>query len=229
VADDVDGRPGDPVEGWTARPTGLTRRTASAPDADHRPRLVGFGLHRAVRFDGVDDRLDLGLDDLTARTLPPLAVAVVLATDDDAGHLLGTGASVAGALRTFGTGLVVDRGRALAKAVADGEGVLVEGATVTGGAPHVVYAELLADGVELAVDGAGRRVAGAPVAHPFSRATLGAADGNAAGAAVEPLAADVADVRVWGGPLDTCDRALLYEDTLRTYGAPSPAGPNLAR
>lgn len=195
------------VSAWPAEEGLGPRVGALRASGDRRPRVVDG----AVRFDGVDDRLILPLDPFDDAPVPEVVAGVVFSTEDDAGHLVGSGLGIEDALARWGTALVVDDGALVAKGADQASSVRLVGGDVDDGLPHIAVARWHAAGIELWLDGAHDAVtADLPIAG-LSRSTMGASDGSAADRADDPLAVDVVAVRLWLGRHDSCDLAAIAD------------------
>ncbi|MCB9664713.1 MAG: hypothetical protein H6732_11415 [Alphaproteobacteria bacterium] len=179
-----------------------------------------------VRFDGVDDRLDLSLDVFEAGLPTPVSVLAVLGLRGARGHVLGSGAGVPDRLRTFGAAVVADEGRLHLKAFGLSTGTSVSHPTdLVDEALHLVEADVTRTGLGLAVDGLRVDRAGVTEVPFLAKASLGASNGAGTGASIDPVAVDVSELRVYRYLLDACARELATAELRSTYDLPSPVGP----
>jgi Concanavalin A-like lectin/glucanases superfamily len=182
---------------------------ANQATAGKRPLLVANAINGrpAVRFDGVDDRLDLA-GNVFATSSFPLTVIAVVRTSDDAGHLAGTGSSGAGYLTSYGGALTVVGGRATLKANNASAGVhLQAGAGLGGGAARIVSAVAVSAASALFVDGEPQGTSGAALnAYPYGKSSLGSSDGSSSGASQDPFAGELAELIVYPRALTEVER-----------------------
>jgi hypothetical protein len=177
---------------------------------------------RVVRFDGIDDQLNLSSNQFffgnTTQT-----VLMVLSTTDTEAHLIGTGSSSPGFLTSDGFGLVLDGGAPSAKALAGGTGLFLTGPRIDDGALHIVAVRFEPGGSDLYVDGVladlGNLVD--PIA-AFNRATISAADGNAINATADPFGGDIAHIEAYNDRLSTDDLAQRTGELAAPYGITLP-------
>jgi hypothetical protein len=189
------------------------------------PQLAAgaFGAAGALRFDGVDDRLDLPISLVSGDLLGPSTTFVVFRTADADGVLLGTAPSAPGSTATRAAGLLVEDGRVgILTRTADGEAGARAASRVDDGQPHVVTGTLSEVDVTVWLDGVSAPGAGRPRLLGEARASLGAADGQAIGAAVDPLAVEVAEIRQYRYVLDACGRSWVERELAAGYGIAVP-------
>lgn len=196
---------------------------ASQATAGRRPTLVAaaVGGRAAVRFDGVDDRLDLALNTFAAGSFPITVIAVLRTNDADA-HVVGTGSSSAGYLSTYGGALTLSGGSPTIKANNAGSGLLLgAGASAANGAPRVVAAVAQAGASALFVDGQlqGESTA-ATNAYGYGKSTIGASDGSSAQASRDPFAGDLAELIVHHRALSAAERSAVEQCLGARYGVP---------
>lgn len=208
-----------PVGTWvdaSSRGVNATQSSASQRPVYDRGAFGGQG---GVVFDGVNDRLDLAAN-LFGRDALPATVFMVLESDDASGHLIGTGSSSSGYLRSYGAGLVMDGGTLVAKYVSGGSGIY-QGAANPWGArrPRLVSAVIASGATELYIDCA-LEAASSQVgyAYPYGRSTLGASGGSGGGSAPEPLAATVGEVIVYDAVLGAGTREAIEDYLAGKYG-----------
>lgn len=182
---------------------------ASQATAARQPQLVTGAINGrpVVRFDGIDDRLDLASNIFAAGSFP-LTVIAVVRTSDSAAHLAGTGSSSAGYLTTYGGALTVVGGRAALKANNNSSGLHLQSATSVGdGAPHIVSAVARAGSSALFLDGESQGgSAAATNAYAYGKSTIGASDGSSGGASQDPFAGDLAELIVYPRALTPTER-----------------------
>lgn len=221
VADDVVAEGAAPIASWPARvayagPIGPLRAVSEAA----QPVGVMDG-HAWVRFDGVDDHLALPVNVFVPPYAPALSTAVVLRTTARSGFLVGAGPSVGSDLGRYGVGFVVDEGRA--RFVAS-DGTLGAEAThpaaLDDGEPHVLLSTMGPEDLTLFVDEGSTPGGGLPGSLPFSRATVGGSDGAATGTARDPLAMDLAELRVYRYTLDGCAVEAVRRELATAHGVP---------
>ncbi len=220
-ADDLVGlHAGQRVDVWTDASGGNAHARQTRPAL--APTFVpgGPGERPVVRFDG-DDRLDLDVNVFSSAGFPR-TVFVVLATEDDRGHVIGTGSGSANNIDTYGGGLVLLGGAPLLKAINNSSGVrLAAESVVNDGERHVVSAVARAGGSAIFVDGqpAGEHF-GNTNAYNYARASIGAANGDNNNTLTEPFIGDVAEIIVYPGALDTLQRTAIEQYLARKYAAP---------
>lgn len=227
VADDALAADGEPVAEVPARtPPGLSigalRAIAAGADL---PRLAvgAMGAASVLRFDGVDDRLDLPLSLVSGDAFAASTTFAVFRTTDTRGVLLGAAPSYASSTLVRAAGLLVEDGRVgLLTRTADGEAGARSPVRIDDGQPHVVVGALTESDVTLWLDGVGTPGAGNPEVLGEARASLGAADGQALGAAVDPLAMDLAEVRQYRFVMDSCARPWVERELATRYGIAVP-------
>lgn len=222
VAADAAAADGEGVARVPARsPPGLVIGPLVATPEDARPQRVdaGPGGRPALRFDGVDDRMDVALNLLGVSPPVALTTVVVAATTDAEGFLGGAGPSVEGQLARFGAGFFVRDGKVgfYARDASSGAEV-VHPDRVDDGLPRVLLASLAPDDLTLFVDGRSTPAFGGPLVLPLPRASLGAADGQATGRSFDPLAMELAELRQYRYVLDGCSRDALVGELGATYG-----------
>lgn len=224
--DDLAGTVSGSVASWpdaSSAGLGVTQSQTSRQPSFSDDALAGHG---AVYFDGSDDRLDLS-SNLFAPAATPKTVFVVLQTDDDNAHLLGTGSSSSGFLTSYGHGLMLSGGAPAMKGNSASSGLWTPGvARVDGDVPHVVSAVLESGGSQLFVDGTLVGTSSAPInAHGYSKSTLGASDGSASNGSQDPFRGWLAEVITVEGALDDATRESIegylanrYDVTLAAPG-----------
>lgn len=182
---------------------------ASQATAARRPQLVAAAINgrAAVRFDGVDDRLDLASNVFAAGGFP-LTVIAVVRTSDDAAHLAGTGSSSAGYLTSYGGALTIVGGRAAVKANSASAGLHLQSVSaLAGGAARIVAAVASSSSSVIFVDGEPQGSSStAPSAYAYGKSTVGASDGSSSGASQDPFAGDLAELIVYPRALSAAER-----------------------
>ncbi len=205
-ADDLPAVNGESVARWT----GVGRTQPALQSELYLQPQVRVGLAStlpAVRFDGVDDRLDLG--DISLGGGDGFTVVAVVRTTDPDGHLVGIASGSAPPAPQIEQAIAVVGGGARLSAsdgrtgldVRTGDGTLADGAW------HVVTAIVRPPVSSVLLDGV---VAGSsfeiPARFGEGVATLGARDGLGRGDTGSPLAFDLREVVVVPRALSTCDR-----------------------
>ncbi len=205
-ADDLPAVNGGSVAEWK----GVGRTQPARQSELYLQPQVRVGLASAlpsVRFDGVDDRLDLG--DISLGGADGYTIVAVVRTTDVEGHLVGIASGspppapqIEQAISVFGGGA-----RLTASDGQSGLDVRTGAGTLADGAWHVVTAIVRPPVSSVLLDGA---VIGSTYENParFGEgvATLGARDGLGRGDTGSPLGFDVREVVVVPRALSTCDR-----------------------
>jgi cysteine-rich repeat protein len=197
---------------------------ASQSNSSNRPLVFTVGGLPWVRFDGVNDRLDLASNLFSSSNYPMTVLAVLRSTDASA-HVLGTGSSDAGFLTSYGSGLVVDGGFPTAKANSNSSGLYLKATTsrVDDGGVHIVTLRTQSGGSTVHVDGVLRgSSATAPNPHGYGKSTVGASDGASSGNARDPFAGDLAEIFVYGFVLTDAQREQKEEELAARYGVTLP-------
>ncbi len=194
-------------------------------------RRAAFGGLGGVEFDGVDDRLDLAGNAFAAAGYPQ-TVFVVLRTTDSAGHVVGTGSSGSGFLASYGGGVTVNGGLATLKANSAGSGLHLSGTgAVNSGAAQLVSGVARGGSSAVYVDCAARGVSSSAVnPYAYTRATIGASDGSATGASMDPLAGQIAEILVFPRALSDSARQGVQGYLASKFGitcANVPLGPEV--
>lgn len=218
-ADDLALSPGAAVASWLDG-SGRGSHAAQAT-AGRRPtwQAAAIGGRAAVRFDGVDDRLDLALNTFAAASFP-MTVVAVLRTSDASGHVVGTGSSAAGYLATYGSALTVQGGSATMKANSGGSGLLLAASgSIADGAARVVTSVAAPSASAIFVEGLPSGAsAAATSAYAYGKSTLGASDGSSTGASQDPFAGDLAELIVYPRVLAEAERAAVEACLGERYG-----------
>ncbi len=191
---------------------------ANQPFGGQQPTVQTVSGRKVVRFDGIDDRMDLDYNQF-ADVEYPMSGFVVLRTSDASGHVLGFGSSSAGFITTYGSGLYLDGGSAWYKANSNGSGLRFSGGPIADGQFHLMSwtaadasSSIYQDGTLISTSAA------AITAYAYSRSTLGASDGSAAGAERDPWAGDLAEIRIYGLLLNTEQREVIEDELAAPYG-----------
>lgn len=160
--------------------------------------------HGVVRFDGVDDRLDLASNLFTPASLPR-TIFTVFQSDDFRGHILGTGAPTAGALTSRGYGIGVAANKPFAKAHSTSGLWLLSADNVAQSGPQIVAASFTNAGAELRSGCTLSASATTPMPADFATASVGGTHDG-----VESFAGDIAEILVY-------DRLLTSEEHTQVW------------
>lgn len=188
---------------------------ASQANPAFQPTIVPGAVNGvdAVRFDGVDDRLDVATNVFSNTAFPKTVFAVLETVDLDA-HIVGTGSSSAGFLTSFGSSLVLSSGSATLKANSGSSGLFLSepGPDPGLGSIRVLDGVMDAEGSEIrGACGVGSAVSSLS-AFGYSKTTVGASDGSNSNASRDPLAGDIAEIIVYERALTGAER-----DAVRAY------------
>ena len=174
--------------------------------------------HKAVRFDGVDDRLDLSTN-LFAPSSLPRTVFTVFQSNDFRGHILGTGASEVGQLTTRGYGIGLAADKPFAKAHNTTGLWLLSPENVKQRGPQIISATFSNAGAEVRSECNLSTSTTAPVPADFSPASIGGTHDG-----VESFAGDIAEILVYDRLLSVDENndvwAYLTEKYVITTAAP---------
>jgi hypothetical protein len=195
-------------------------RTATS-SASFRPKLVRGLMNgqSALSFDGFSDGMTLS-ENLFSNTGMPRTVFVVVDSNDNSAHLVGTGSSSSGFLNTYGSGVVLSANLAAAKAISNNSGTFIRSAEAPRYAPQIITATLSANGSELRINGGVHQASNtAPNPHAYSVSTIGKSTGSGSGGA-EPLAGSIAEILVFNAELGEADRESVESYLGDRYGIP---------
>lgn len=167
--------------------------TAAQADIVRQPIVVAAAVngHKAARFDGVDDRLDLSTN-LFAPSSLPRTIFTVFQSSDFRGHILGTGEVEAGQFTTrgYGVGLAADKPFAKANS---GSGLwLLSPETVKERGPQIISATFSNAGAQLRSGCHLSTSSTTPRPADFSPASIGGTHDG-----VESFAGDIAEILVY--------------------------------
>lgn len=196
-------------------------RVAAQPTGTRAPvyRAGAFGGLGGVEFDGTDDRLDIDANIFAPSTYPQTTF-MVLRTTDTSAHLLGTGSSSNGYLTSYGGGMTISAGSPTIKAnsgssglhlsatggFADGQIRILSGVSRAGAS--TIYVDCVAAGISSASTNA----------TAYSKSTIGASDGSASGASIDPFAGEIAEVIVYHRVLPDVSRQAIQAHLAAKYG-----------
>jgi hypothetical protein len=160
--------------------------------------------HTAVRFDGVDDRLDL-TSNLFTSTSVPRTLFTVFQSDDFRGHILGTGASMVGQFTTRGYGIGLAADKPFAKAHSTSGLWLLSPEYVKQRGPQIVSAAFSNAGADLRSGCNVSTSSTTPVPADFATASIGGTHDG-----VESFAGDIAEILVYDRLLTSDERADVW-------------------
>ncbi|MCB9679973.1 MAG: hypothetical protein H6733_00750 [Alphaproteobacteria bacterium] len=227
VAGDLASRAsGDPIGLWQEHPGPLPAAGALAMGVAERQPVwssEALGGRGAVRFDGVDDRLDHAYNAFGPDQAGGLSVVTAFATTAPLGMLVGTAVAPPDVVGDYGGGLAVRDHLLVAKAANGPLGLRVaHPVPVDDGAVHLGVATWGDERLEVRVDGVGATTRGRiAIATTSNSAVGGVVDAGTGGTAV-PLAADVGEVRLFRYALDACAVHHVEAELAATWGVTLP-------
>lgn len=197
---------------------------AAQTSATRQPTIIAGAINGldVVRFDGVDDRLDV-VTNVFANTAFPKTVFAVYQTSDSNGHVIGTGSSSGGFLTSYGSALILNAGSSVLKANNNSSGLFLSAPGPDTSTIRVI------DGI---MDDAGsviRNACGssestsATNAFPYSKTTIGASDGSNSNSSRDPLAGDIAELIVYDRVLTPAERDTVRDYLFTRYGIAPPS------
>ena len=163
-----------------------------------------IGEHAVVRF--TDDRLDIDVNYFPSGALER-SVFAVIATEDDAGHIVGTNDSGNGYLTRYGSGLASSDGAPFVRIRNNSRGPLVSADRATNdGTPHIVSGVARRFETTLHINGHEEaRGYDDTNSYRYSRSTIGAGNGANNNGMAEIWNGDIAELMIF-------DRALTDEE-----------------
>ena len=212
-------RDGEPVQFWADASGNRedVRQSSRGRAPVFRPGL--FGDFGSVRFDGAQ-RLDLRSNLFHPANLPASAY-LVLRTEDDSAHLLGTNSSSNGNLLRYGAGVQLAAGMPWLVAVNNAAGMRIAGSVQANHGTPVMVGGVMQSGasvLETDCRGAGRSGANLNAYDRYPRSTIGAGDGSANNGLAEPFVGEIAEVLVFSRGLDDAERVVVSDYLGRKYG-----------
>lgn len=192
VADDITGANNSSVATWSdSAGSGLV---AEQSTLTRQPLLIKNALatRAVVRFDGIDDRLNISSNIFSSAAFPKTVFAV-LQTMDVNGHIIGTGSSSSGFLPSFGSAITLLGGKMFAKANSSSSGLgLMAIETVSSGVAQIITAQMSPNDSRLETNCSFAQSASTLNAFAYSSTTIGAS-----GTAIDPLRGDIAEIIVY--------------------------------
>ena len=189
---------GNPVTTWNSSDANPNSATGAG---SRRPLWTANGLNGqpTVQFDGADDQLIMADDDLFQTANHPNTYFAILTTSAANAHVIGRGSSSSGFLNSFGSGLIMSSSRATAKANQFSSGVFLQATTTNYSTGRLITAVLNGTLNEIQIDGVQEATSNSAInAWPYTRATLGASDGDGTGVAIDPFAGAISEILVYG-------------------------------
>lgn len=216
-ADDVDQAGGTAVQTWTSATEPAV--TGTATNEGTAPALVLGALNgaNALRFDGIDDRLNLS-ENLFSSTSIPRTVFAVTQNEGYSGHIIGTGSSNTGDLTSDGYAIGIAAHKPFFKANTNSAGVWLLSAdnvalttqpSITSARTSDINAELVSRCQRL-VSG------GAPMPAEGEITSIGASEGAF-------FSGDLAEIIVYDRALDDTEFQAVRTYLSDRYGAAVPA------
>lgn len=178
-----------------------------------QPTIVSSAINGldVVRFDGVDDRLDVATNIFSSTGFPKTVFAVFQSSELDA-HILGTGSSSAGYLTSYGSSLVLSAGSGTLKANSNSSGLFLSEPGQSPGSISVLDGVMDAAGSVIRNTCGSSTSAVAPNAYTYSKTTIGASDGSGSNQSRDPFSGDIAELLVYERALTISER-----DAVRGY------------